>query len=211
MAKYEMQEMNLPNEEGKRVLYPRLMLGKRVETGYIAKMLAQRTTFSAAEVVGLLMGLADQISDQMAQGRPVRLEGIGTFTPGLTLCEGKGRESGEENDARRNAQSVEIGKILFRPDKSFLQRTNRECDLERSKLKFQRSSKKYTPEQRLELALRYLDSHPYMRIADYVAITGLRPTTASLELKKWAKQPDSGIGFSGWGTHKVYVRMDSQQ
>lgn len=206
MAKYEMQEMNLPNDEGKRVLYPRLVLGERITTKYMAKMLAQQTTFSAAEVTALLMGLSDQMPFCLSEGNPVKLEGIGTFTPTVALRRGKDRESGEEEDEKRNAQSLFIGGVNFRPEKSFLKDINQKCTLERSRHKFKRSSKKYTPEQRLELAKKYLDTHPYMRIADYVTLTGLRPTKASLELKQWARQPESGISTSGRGTHKVYIK-----
>ena len=44
MAEYEMQEMNLPNKEGKRVLYPRLVQRGQADTDYIAKTLAQDGT-----------------------------------------------------------------------------------------------------------------------------------------------------------------------
>lgn len=49
MAEYEMQEMNLPNKEGKRVLYPRLVQRGQADTDYIAKTLAQKA-LSAKEM-----------------------------------------------------------------------------------------------------------------------------------------------------------------
>ena len=45
-----------------------------------------------------------------------------------------------------------------------------------------------------------------MTVSDYANLNGLRHTTASLERRKWAEQPESNIGTSGRGTHKVYVR-----
>lgn len=205
MAEYEMQEMNLLAKDGKRIRYPRLVLGGHVDTKDIAKVLSYGTTFSDADVVGILAGLAAQLSSQMALGRSVKLDGIGTFTPSLTLLKGKERETGEEGSRRRNAQSIGVGGIRFRPEKSLVRTTNRQCELKRSERKFQRSSKKYTPEQRLELARAYLSSHPFMKIADYMAITGLKRTAASLELKQWSREPDSGICPSGRGSHKVYI------
>ncbi|MDR2920448.1 MAG: HU family DNA-binding protein [Tannerella sp.] len=207
MAEYQMQEMNLPDKDGKRVLYPRIILSQRVDTASIAKMLSQSTTFTVAEVIGLLQGLADQISNQMSYGRSVKLDGIGTFTPSLTLRKGKERETGEEGSVKRNAQSIRVGDIHFRPEKTFISNTNRQCVLERSQHRFVRSSQKYTPDQRLEMARQYLSSHPYLRIADYAALTGLRHTAASLELKQWSRQPESGISASGRGTHKVYIMV----
>ena len=35
MAKYEMQEMNLPNKDGKRILYPRLVQSGHASSDYI--------------------------------------------------------------------------------------------------------------------------------------------------------------------------------
>lgn len=42
MAEYEMQEMNLPNKDGKRILYPRLVQSGQASTDYIAKILSER-------------------------------------------------------------------------------------------------------------------------------------------------------------------------
>lgn len=206
MAEYEMQEMNLPDKDGKKVLYPRIVLSQRVDTAYIAKILSQSTTFTVAEIIGLLHGVADQMASQMSMGRPVKLDGIGTFTPSLALHKDKERETGEEGSVKRNAQSIRIGGINFRPEKQLVRNTNRQCVLKRSQHKFMRSSQKYTPDQRLEMARQYLTSHPYIRIADYVALTGLRRTAAALELKQWSNQPESGIDSSGRGVHKVYIR-----
>lgn len=205
MAEYQMQEMNLPDKDGKRVLYPRIVRGQRVDTAFIAKMLSQSTTFTVAEVIGLLQGLADQISNQMSYGRSVKLDGIGIFTPSLALQKDKERETGEEGSVKRNAQSIMIGGINFRPEKQFIRNANRQCMLKRSQHKFKRSSQKYTPDQRLEIARQYLSLHPFMKIADYASLTGLRHTAASLELKQWSVQPESGISASGRGTHKVYI------
>ena len=194
MAEYEMQEMNLPNKEGKRILYPRLVQRGQADTDYIAKNLAQKSSFSKGDVIGLLQELGDELAYQMGQGKSVKLDGIGTFVPSLALRTDKERETGEEDGTRRNARSIVVGSI------------NYNCDLERSQQKFQRSSQKYTPEQRLERAQQFLANHPFMTVRDYARLNGLRHTTASLELRKWAEQPENNITTSGRGTHKVYVR-----
>ena len=45
MAEYEMQEMNLPNKDGKRILYPRLVQHGQASTDYIAKILSEKSSF----------------------------------------------------------------------------------------------------------------------------------------------------------------------
>ena len=69
-----------------------------------------------------------------------------------------------------------------------------------------RSSKKYTPEQRLALAHQYLDKHAFLTVSIYRQLTGLVRSTATVELRKWAHTPGSGIDTSGIGSHKVYVK-----
>ena len=69
----------------------------------------------------------------------------------------------------------------------------------------------YTKEQRLQLALNYLEKNGAMRIADYMEMTGLSRTTATLELTEFRKDPESGITFIGRGSSKVYVRKQAEK
>ena len=62
-------------------------------------------------------------------------------------------------------------------------------------------------EQRLQFALEYLDKNGAMHIADYMELTGLSRTTATLELKAFRQDPTSGITFVGRGSNKVYVKF----
>jgi len=85
MAEYEMQEMNLPNKDGKRILYPRLVQSGQASTDYITKILSEKSSFTRGDIKGLLQELADELAYQMGQGKSVKLDGIGTFVPSL-LC-----------------------------------------------------------------------------------------------------------------------------
>ena len=53
MAEYEMQEMNLPNKDGKRILYPRLVQHGQASTDYIAKILSEKSSFTRGDIKGL--------------------------------------------------------------------------------------------------------------------------------------------------------------
>ena len=131
---------------------------------------------------------------------------IGTFTPSLTLGRDKEREDAEEGGKHRNAQSIFIGGVSFRVDRTMIRNISERCQLERAPWKKQRSSTKFTPEQRLALAIKFLDEHPFLTIRDYRKLTGLLQTAATIELKQWGHQPDSGIESMGRGTHKVYIK-----
>lgn len=206
MAEYQMQESNLPNEEGKTTFYPRMKLWNQVDLEYLANNINYASTFTPGDIMGLVRSLTQEIARQMAQGNSVKVDGLGIFTPSLGLRQGKERETGEEGSRKRNSMSICIDNINFRADKQFIEETGRRCILNRSKLKPSRSSQKFTPEQRLKLAQKFLEENPYMQVADYCRLTGLLRDSAAKELRQWATQPEAGIATCGRAAHKVYVR-----
>ncbi|MBP3664028.1 MAG: hypothetical protein J6J03_02595 [Tyzzerella sp.] len=54
-----------------------------------------------------------------------------------------------------------------------------------------------------------MDKNGAMYIADYMQLTGLSRTTATIELKSFRQDPTSGITFVGRGSSKVYVKASS--
>lgn len=206
MAYYVMEEMPDIHKKGKRVLYPRLAMVTQTSTAEIVREIAACSSFTEGDVEGLLKQLSIEVARQLAKGCSVKLDGIGVFAPALALREGKEREEVGEDAQHRNAQSIVVGNINFRVDKSLLWSVNGRCTLERAPWKARRSSQKYTPEQRKALAVGYLKEHPFLTVADYRRLTGLLHTTAANELRQWAVQPDSEIGIAGRGTHRMYVQ-----
>lgn len=205
MAYYIMEEMPDLNKTGERVLYPRLAMVSQTSTAQIVREIAECSSFTEGDVEGLLKQLSVEVGRQLAKGCSVKLDGIGVFTPALALREGKEREEVGEDAQHRNAQSIVVGNVNFRVDKSLLWSVNERCTLERAPWKTRRSSQKYTLEQRKTLAVDYLKENPFLTVADYRQLTGLLNTTAANELRQWAAQPDSEIGIAGRGTHRMYV------
>ena len=103
-------------------------------------------------------------------------------------------------------RSVKIDGVNFRVDREMVRNISDRCRLERAPWKKQKSSNKFTPEQRLALALKYLDEHPFLTVWEYRKLTGLLQTAATTELRQWGHQPDSGIEITGRGTHRVYTK-----
>lgn len=211
MAEYEMQTSNLPNEEGKKVLFPRMKLWGQVDLDYLASHINYASTFTPGDIIGMIKTLTEAIAHEMGQGHSVKIDGLGVFSPALGLRKGLERESGKEGGKRHNAMSICIKDINFRADKEFIQETGQNCRLDRSKWKFQHSSKRYTAEQRLKLAQNYLEQHPLMKVSNYCELTGLLRDAAARELKQWAANPDTGIDYTGRGSHKVYIKRIVRQ
>ncbi len=205
MAKYEMQETPDLHKTGKKVLYPKLVLNGQVQTDELIRKMSNGSSFTEGDIKGMMRRLADKLAELMAEGNSVKLEGIGTFSASLALKDGKEQET-SESEERHNARSIQVGGVNFRADKQLVMDTNKLCHLERSEKKFLHSSRKYTPEERLQLARKYLEENPFLTVAKYSRLTGLVGTTAGLELKKWSKQEGSGIGTAGRAAHRIYIK-----
>lgn len=210
MAKYIMQEMNDLHREGKTLLYPRIIIRNCCGTDELVERAAEGTTLNDGEINASIIQLAKCLAQEMAKGRSVRIEGIGLFTPSLALRKGKQREEASGEGTRRNASSIEVGNVHFRPDKELIQETNSWCRLERQSGRFRRYVSKYTPEERLALAKAHLEKYPMLRIGEYAELTGLNRCAAGKELRRWYETPGSGIDISGRGAHRVYVKREEK-
>lgn len=205
MAQYAMQEVNDLHNEGETLLYPRMVIEGCFDMDEVICRVARTTTFSSGDVKGVLEAVRLEMAYMMASGYSVRLDGIGTFTPSLALRKGKERET-PDGESRRNAMSIKVGSINFRVDKEWVSEVDSNCHLTRKTGGYKRHVSKYTPEERLALAQRYLETHSELTVLGYAYLTGLSRTTAGRELRRWHETEGSGIGIKGFGSHRVYVR-----
>ena len=206
MAKYVKQEMSDLNGSGKKRAYYRLQTIRNLSGDEFIEIMAGRHAgVNPAMVKQVLYQAAEDMAFYMAMGYTVTLDGIGTFRPSLGMRRGKQMEEMEEGSTKRNAQSICVNDINFKPAKRLIKRTNEECELERGGTnKLHRSP--YTKEERLKLAQEFLENSPFMRVRDYITLTKLSRTAASMELREFSQQPDSGIGWTGSGSSKLYIK-----
>jgi len=206
MAQYIKQEMpNLNGTEEPQVYY-RLKTNRNISSKEFVKHISRNdSAVDRGEIEGVLIRIADGLAELLGNGYSVTLDGVGTFKAGLGLKRDKEMDSFEEDETKRNARSLQLTSINYRADKTLVREANRRCKLERYGESRLRKSP-YTKEQRLQLALEFLDKNSAMRIGDYMQLTGLSRTTATMELKAFRQDPASGITFVGRGSQKVYVK-----
>lgn len=95
--------------------YPRsILVGNPVTTDQIAKRLAAESTVAPADVKAVLEALSGVMGDYMAQGRSVKLDGIGSFYF-TASANGNGVNSPEEV----NANLINGVKIRFVPETTY--------------------------------------------------------------------------------------------
>lgn len=207
MADYVKQE--LPNLDGKGEdrSYYRILKRGNVNNKQLIDRICNLggSSLSRGTIIHVLDTVAEEMARQLADGYSVTLDGIGTFSATIGVKEGKEQDTFYGEEVKRNAKSLEVKNVTFRSDKELVKEVSRRCDLKRAGV-FQIHRSKYNKEERLKLALDYLSTHSVMRIQDYVELTGLSRTSATLELKEFRENPESGITTSGRGTTKVYIK-----
>ena len=205
-AQYIMKKMPDIHGTGEEITYPQMVMTGQTGTRELAEYISAKCAFAKGVTEGVILELGEALAHEMAMGRSVKIEGIGVFSPALARREDKDREKTDENAVPRNAQSIVVGNINFRADKRLVGETRRKCRLERAHWRPRRSSQKYVPEQRLDIARKYLEENPYLTVRIYCRLTGLLKSSATTELRKWAHTPESGIGISGYGSHRIYIK-----
>lgn len=94
----------------------RALEGETVEAPTLFERIEQRSTLTQADMKGALSALVAGIAEALKDGNRVHLEGLGHFSVSI-----KGKVVTTEDGALR-LDKAGVRSILFRPDRSFLQR-----------------------------------------------------------------------------------------
>lgn len=206
MAKYIKQEMPNLNGTEKPQVYYRLKTYRNIDSKEFVKHISRNGSGTdRAEMEGAIIRIAGGLAELLGNGYSVTIDGVGTFKAGLGLKEDKEMDTFDGIETKRNARSLKLTHVNFRADKELIKEANLRCKLERAGESRLHQSP-YTKEERLKLALNFLDKHGAMRVTDYVEMTGLSRCVANKELIEFRRNPLSGISFIGRGNNKVYVK-----
>ena len=206
MAKYIKQEMLDLTGKGEEKIYYRLQTERNIGFDELAQEIELRHgIMNRGLVKNVMTHVVDAMAELLGKGHSVSIDGLGTFRASLGLKEEKEMDTFDGDETKRNARSLRLTGINYRADKEFVKNANRHCKLERAgEARLHHSP--YTKEERLKLALQYLEKHGAMRVVDYMDMTKLSRTKAAMELKEFGEDMLSGITYIGRGSAKVYVR-----
>ena len=213
MARYIKQEMPDLQGTGKTKCYYRLEKRRNLSTDEFLERAGAHGILDKGILEHALSKITEQLVEELADGYTVTLDGIGTFQATLGVKKDKEMDTIDGDEVKRNAKSIEVKNVRYVSDKEMVKGVNKRCELSRAGVSRVNRSP-YTKKQRLKLAQGYLSdtSHPFMRVADYVELTGLPRSTATKELRMFAEDHSTGIDTSGRGTAKVYVkRIESKE
>ena len=173
-AEYKLVRRPDPHKtDVKQPLYPCFVPSGIVRLDDLARMARGRSSFSSADIKGMLQLLQDLIVDALEYGQCIELEGIGTF--GISL---KSRPVMEEKEIR--AESIRFQDVTFRSSKELCHRL---CamQLERSP---EKAPVGFTQEVCEQRTMEYLKTHPYITGKVYRGLCRCGKTKAAADLKK---------------------------
>ena len=211
MAKYIKQEMTDLSGKGEEKVYYRLQSERNIDFKALAEYVGRHNgMMSKGLVINVMEHVVDAMAELLGEGHSVTIDGLGTFRASIGLEKDKEMDTFDGDETKRNARSLRLTGINYRADKVLIREANRHCKLERAGESRLHHSP-YTKEERLKLALQYLEEHGAMRVAEYMELTGLSRTKATLELKEFRQDLSSGITFIGRGSAKVYVKASEER
>ena len=211
MAKYIKQEMIDLSGKGEEKVYYRMQSEGNIGFKEFAQYVGRHNNVMNKALVENVMAYAmESMAELLGKGYSVTIDGLGTFKASIGLEENKEMDSFDGDDTKRNARSLRLNGVNYRADKALIREANRHCKLERAgESRLHHTS--YTKEERLKMALQYLEEHGAMRVVQYMELTGLSRTKATLELKEFRQDASTGITFIGQGRAKVYVKASEEK
>ena len=206
MAKYIKQEMTDLSGKGEEKVYYRLHTERNISFKELTQEIEEHHNLMNKGLVKSVMAyVVDEMTELLGKGYSVTIDGLGTFRASIGLEKDKEMDTFDGDESKRNARSLRLTGINYRADKVLIREANRHCKLERAgEARLHHSP--YSKEERLKLALQYLEEHGAMRVVEYMELTGLSRTKAAIELKEFRQDLTSGISFVGRGSAKVYVK-----
>ena len=203
-----MEELNIPHEDGKTRLFPRLIDLECVSHESLVSHVSKHSAFERGVVEGVLMRVAECLGEMMgSRGASVHINGLGIFCPRLTMK--KRQEAGGEEQGlnRRNARSICVGGVNFRPDKELVLGIDDNCNLQHSPYRdtIRPNASPYTQEERRARLVQYLSETPFIGGRQYSELTAMPLTSARKELRGMTEGDGALLCASGRGSHRIYT------
>lgn len=209
LAKYIKQEMADMTGNGETKAYYRMKTIRNIGMEEFITWMTRHGALSRGIAVAALTQAMETLGELLGMGYSVNIDGLGHFKATVGVKRFKEMDSISDDAPKRNAQSLCINGVNFKVDKQLIRQAERYCKLERGYVSRLRKSP-YTREERLTRALQFIDEHGFMRINDYVSLTGLSRTSACTELQELRRNPSSGITTQGRGPATIYVRRKTE-
>ena len=211
MPQYIKKEMPDLNGTGEKKAYYKLKTWRKLEFKEFMKRCSSiHRAYGKSVIEGVVTAVCEHLAYEIANGYSIKIDGLGTFTAKLGVCKDKEMDGFEEGTTKRNAKSIEVTGVKYRADRNLISEIDQNCDLVRGGEERIRKPK-FSKEERIERARKFLKRNGYMHVDEYAQLVGLSYSTASRELRSIASDPSSDITSQGRKSGKLYLLVKEAQ
>ena len=186
-------------------IFPKMQVYTEYDYDKVVELIhSYSPAFSEGTVRGVLDTLSEVMKTYLPMGHTMKIDHLGVFSLALQFSDNQAEDE-KQQEPKTKYRHVEAKGVNFKVDKKLVDDINKENTFER--MAFTPSSTPaYTPEERLQRALRHIDKHGFITLQDYANLNKLSSSSASRDLAKFVVDPASGITDKGAGSHKVWVK-----
>lgn len=209
MPKYFKREMpDLRGTGEKQYYYVMRSEGAAGTAELVRRMRQTYRVMGEGELLGMVSTMIRTMSEILADGYTISLDGMGNFSLALGLDDYDSDTPEQHRGGEPNARRLRVRDVRFKAQRKWVDAINAKCSRHLHRDETGESNihcPTTTREERMQLALGYIREHGFLRLADYVSLTGLSRTTASRELRELTSDKSVPIIAQGRLSHKVYV------
>ena len=212
MAKYKLQEMPDVHHDGKRRVYPKMIINRTLSRKEFVEMMhSYHRGTSPSMVEAVLIDVEDMLVRMLSMGYNVSLGNMGHYSLSLEFKDDKPAEMRDEDD-KMTYRRVGVKSVNYKAAPEFVKEVMLETDrnLERDMGGVKRVLKSnYTREERIARALQVIEKNGFISLDDYAQLNNMSRTVASSDLKQITDDPQSLICSHGLHSHKAWVKREA--
>ena len=172
-ALYDLFRTPQPKDKKKVRYHARSVVTSKVDTQDLVRIIAQRSAFKEGVVTGVLVSLKDVLSELLADGKSVQLDGVGAFR-----ISAKSPSVRDRHEIR--SESIEFKGVVYKADKKLLRKL--------SATKFLRTKDSHCSEDISEIEIdgvltEFFKDHDFITTKELEQLCGLSNATALRRLK----------------------------
>ena len=177
-ALYDLFRTPQPQDKKEVRYHARSVVTGKVDTQDLVRIIAQRSAFKESVVTGVLVGLKDVLSELLADGKSIQLDGVGAFR-----ISAKSPSVRDRHEIR--SESIEFKGVVYKADKKLLRKL--------SATKFLRTKDSHCSEDVSEIEIdgvltEYFKENDYITTKDLEQLCGLSNATALRRLQQRVKE-----------------------
>ena len=177
-ALYDLFRTPQPQDKKEVRYHARSVVTGKVDTQDLVRIIAQRSAFKEGVVTGVLVSLEDVLSELLADGKSIQLDGVGAFR-----ISAKSPSVRDRHEIR--SESIEFKGVVYKADKKLLKKL--------SATKFLRTKDSHCSEDVSEIEIdgvltEYFKENDYITTKDLEQLCGLSNATALRRLKERVKE-----------------------